>query len=418
MAHSSRPGNRGAQVDVVQLGARMHYAVPRILERAGLLRRLYTDACAKKGLPRLLRHIVPRHLAPASMRRLFDRIPEGVPQSKITAFTAFGIRRALRQRMQSGLSARTAEYLWAGRKIGTLVAENGWKAPDGVYAFKTAALEVLRAAKRQGATTILEQPNVHRAVMHDLLSEEHDRHPGWEPPREKDVNRDEEIRRERGEWEHADLIVCPSTFVQDGIQRCGGPAERTKVLPYGVDVAYGREQSRGVPSSPLHVLMVGTVGLRKGAPYLMRAAERSPAQFRAVGPVELKSEAREQLSQHVQLTGRVPRSTINKHYEWADVFVLPSICEGSATVVYEALAHALPVICTPNTGSIIRDEIDGFVVPIRDAEAIVNGIERLASDADLYRRMSTNARSRYGEKGSLEAYADRLLEAITKALSS
>jgi glycosyltransferase involved in cell wall biosynthesis len=57
-------------------------------------------------------------------------------------------------------------------------------------------------------------------------------------------------------------------------------------------------------------------------------------------------------------------------YAWADVFLLPSICEGSAMVTYEALSWGLPVITTHNAGSIVRDTVDGWLVPIRDSEAI------------------------------------------------
>ena len=64
-------------------------------------------------------------------------------------------------------------------------------------------------------------------------------------------------------------------------------------------------------------------------------------------------------------------------YAWANVFVLPSICEGSAMVTYEALSWGLPIITTYNTGSIVRDNIDGFIVPIRDSQAIANKLMHL-----------------------------------------
>ena len=57
-------------------------------------------------------------------------------------------------------------------------------------------------------------------------------------------------------------------------------------------------------------------------------------------------------------------------YAWADVFLLPFICEGSAMVTYEALSWGLPVITTHNAGSIVRDTVDGWLVPYRDSEAI------------------------------------------------
>ena len=74
---------------VAQLGARRHYAIPRMLHEAGMLDRFYTDICAVKGWPSALR-VVPRSLRPAGLKRLMGRVPVGVPEEKIRAFTTFG----------------------------------------------------------------------------------------------------------------------------------------------------------------------------------------------------------------------------------------------------------------------------------------------------------------------------------------
>ena len=111
------------------------------------------------------------------------------------------------------------------------------------------------------------------------------------------------------------------------------------------------------------------------------------------------------------MVGQVPRSQIHQHYAWADVFLLPSICEGSATVTYEALACGLPVITTPNTGSIVRDNIDGYIVPIRDVEAIASRLELLISQPELLQQMNAQA-LKISELGSLTSYQTRLLQVL------
>ena len=130
-----------------------------------------------------------------------------------------------------------------------------------------------------------------------------------------------------------------------------------------------------------------------------------------VGPVGLLPGRGQELSRHVQVSGSVPRSEVIRHFDWADVFLLPSLCEGSATVTYEALAAGLPVIATPNTGSIVEDGISGFIVPARDSDAIVNAFERLLSDPSLLSEMGAAAHARSRE-GSLEAYGERLMQAL------
>ena len=132
---------------------------------------------------------------------------------------------------------------------------------------------------------------------------------------------------------------------------------------------------------------------------------------RVVGPLRVSDAAATDLRGELELTGPVPRSEMLQQYAWADVFLMPSISEGSANVCYEALGSGLPVITTHNTGSVVRDGSEGFVVPIRDSEAIAARIEELAIDGRLRREMSQQARRRATEFG-WESYSERLLAAI------
>jgi glycosyltransferase involved in cell wall biosynthesis len=102
---------------------------------------------------------------------------------------------------------------------------------------------------------------------------------------------------------------------------------------------------------------------------------------------------------------------VAQHYAWADVFLLPSISEGSAGVCYEALAAGLPVITTPNAGSVVRYGVDGFVVPIRDPEAIAEQLLRLARDRELLGVMALSSVARTAEF-TASAYGRRLSEAV------
>jgi glycosyltransferase involved in cell wall biosynthesis len=227
---------------------------------------------------------------------------------------------------------------------------------------------------------------------------------------------EEYAAREEAEWQEADLILCGSEFVKDGIRACGGPVDRVAVVPYGVDTSPNLRERRET-GGPLRVLTVGAVGLRKGSPYVLEAARLLGRQveFRMVGPLGVSDQVRSLLSRHIEVVGSVPRSRISEHYRWADVFLLPSLCEGSATATYEALSWGLPVVCTPNTGSVVRDGVDGFVVPIRDARAIAARIDKLARSRDLLAEMANNARER-ARDFSLAWYGQRLLAALDDAL--
>ena len=144
--------------------------------------------------------------------------------------------------------------------------------------------------------------------------------------------------------------------MRESIQASGGPIEeRCRVVPYGICAPSPAPRENRVSRS-LRVLIVGAVGLRKGAPYVLAAAKllKGKAEFRMAGQLDISAYGQESLREHVTLLGAVPRSEIQKQFAWADVFLLPSICEGSATVCYEALAYGLPVITTRNAGSVVR----------------------------------------------------------------
>jgi glycosyltransferase involved in cell wall biosynthesis len=96
------------------------------------------------------------------------------------------------------------------------------------------------------------------------------------------------------------------------------------------------------------------------------------------------------------------------------VFLLPSISEGSATVVYEAILHGLPVICTNNTGSIIRDGKEGFIVELGDVEDIKDKILLLKSNDTTYKNMSKNCLELFKNKGNFDSYSKRLIDFISK----
>jgi glycosyltransferase involved in cell wall biosynthesis len=82
-----------------------------------------------------------------------------------------------------------------------------------------------------------------------------------------------------------------------------------------------------------------------------------------------------------------------------------------ALVHLEAMACGVPVITTPNCGSVIRDGVDGFIVPIRDAAAIADKIERLLGDRELRGRMGRSARERAREF-TWQRYGERLISAL------
>ena len=396
---------------VAQIGARMHYAVPRLLHQAGRLERLYTDICAVKSWPRALR-LLPARLRSARVRRLLARTPAGLPASEITAFTKFGREYAHRLARAASPTDVTATVMWAGRTFCEKVIAGGLGHASAVYTFNNAGLELLRHARELGRFTVLEQTIAPKQIEREWLDGEQEKFPDWESAPQRDRLLDRYLARQSAEWQTADVILCGSEFVRAGVERCGGPVHRCRIVPYGVDSSF-YPTARTCHPGPLRVLIVGAVGLRKGSPYVLAAARhlQRRAKFRMVGEMPVSPRAKVQLRSLVELIGPVPRSEMLEHFQWADVLLLPSLCEGSATVSYEALACGLCIIATPNAGTVVRDGVDGFIIPARDADAIVQSLQTLIDDRERLLDMSANAKRRSLEF-NLRAYQRHLLAAL------
>lgn len=167
------------------------------------------------------------------------------------------------------------------------------------------------------------------------------------------------------------------TLAENGI-----PLERIQVVPYGV--SHAEFQQRPAPPDmkrPFTIIYVGSLIQRKGLSYLLDAVRL--LRTRQV-KVELCGRGlmdKKLLAQYgdldVEIHVRLPRAALVQKLHQADVFVLPSLAEGFAHVILEAMACGLPIIATPHTCApdVIEEDRHGFIVPVRSAAAIA---EKLA----------------------------------------
>jgi len=382
-----------------------------------MLAHFYTDAYAGKGSAGYLlgkaAALLLEDWRPAALQRFLGRREDGLPPEKVTAFNRFGFAYARAQKRARNTTELAKVFLTYGQQFCELVEKNHSKPADVVYAFNFFALGLSHWADQNNRGKILEQVSAPASVDSRLVWEEHQLWPGWEPYREISVGLLSEL--EAQEWQAADAIVCGSGFVGQGLASLGVPLEKIRVVPYGVEPSrFAATRAPYDGRRPLRVLFVGGVSLRKGPQYLVQALEELHSLqvvTRLVGPVALREPYRRRWQSWVELTGQVPRTEVRRHYEWADVFVFPSICEGSATVTYEALAAGLPVITTANAGSVVRDGVEGFIVPIRDHQAIAARLEQLAMNPGLLRDMCQRASERAKEY-TWERYGERLVSVI------
>jgi glycosyltransferase involved in cell wall biosynthesis len=116
--------------------------------------------------------------------------------------------------------------------------------------------------------------------------------------------------------------------------------------------------------------------------------------------------------------GPVPQKELYKYYSNSSVFVLPSIEDGFGMVINQAMSCGLPVILTENTGGydIVRDGIDGFIIPIRDVEKLKEKILYLYENPEICKQMGQNAKERAKSGFSWEDYGNKIYENYQKIL--
>jgi starch synthase len=169
---------------------------------------------------------------------------------------------------------------------------------------------------------------------------------------------------------------------------------------------------------PLKVLFVGALIQRKGIGYLLDAIHQlgSEVELTLVGRRFSANSRVDAACEHYRWFETLSHSAVLNLMQDSDVLVLPSLTEGCALVVLEALACGLPVIVTPNTGSLefVRDGREGFVVPICDADAIADRLKTLNRDRELMAEMSRNAQATAAAK-SWESYRADWAQAVRTA---
>ena len=372
----------------------------------------------------------PEHVLGRAVDRFESVLPSSVVQSlrmrRHPLLQASHVRvigaEEIVERIAAQAGLRAIEHLAnerGNRRFGRRVAQMAIADEvDCLWGFDTASEDAFNRAKPAGIRCVLEQSVAYPRTWAAMIADPRNRADVAQDPSAQPYPEEDLARADR-ELALADAVVCGSDFVRDSIAASG--IERTKlhVIPYGAD-----DRLCAVPrpprSSPFRLLFVGHFSFRKGAFDLLAALRQvADVQLIVVGHSSLPSSAIAGLEDRVHILGKRSSDEMFDVYQNADAFVLPSLFEGSAIVVYEALMAGLPVIVTPNAGSVIRDGVEGFVVPPRTPDVLAARIRTLAAPGDHWSRMSASARARGVEypwsryRSGIRALADQLIGCTT-----
>jgi glycosyltransferase involved in cell wall biosynthesis len=292
-----------------------------------------------------------------------------------------------------------------------------------VVAYEGFALPAFEAARRAGTggVLLLNYPVAHHRARRRIRDEENLREPAFAAtwPGFDDWNPGHEARLDR-EIELADVVLLGSSFAADSFVAEGVPRSKLAVVPYGVDLQLFTPATAGtrpLPARPFQVIYAGQLTQRKGIAYLLRAYavfRKADSTLTLVGDVVGSREPLKPFAKHFVHVPHQTRPALAERYRQAHVFVLPTLVEGMPLVVLEAMACGLPVIVTANgPAGIVRDGVDGYIVPERDPQAIAACLERLYADSALREQMGRHAAERAREF-SWAAYAQGVQRCLTR----
>ena len=383
-------------VTQISIGRFHHFHLARQLEKRGLLKAIYT------GYPRF---------------KLQDE--PGIPADKIHTFP--WLQAPFMARGRIGLDRwpwLNREWAWQAHQTLDRYVASQLRVPTVLLALSGSGLRAGKRAQEMGGLHICDRGSSHIRVQEQLLREEYGRYgalwTGVDP---------RSIAKEEDEYAQADWISVPSQFCFDSFVAQGVPPEKLLKIPYGARLErFWPSGDQPISTDQeFRVLFVGFAGPRKGFLDLLEAFRRfQHPRKRLVLIGSLSPEAHCLLDSTdgtaIEVLGSVANAQLREHYGRASVFVLPSIEEGLAMVIGEAMACGCPVIASTNTGAseLISDGVEGFIVPICSPQLIADCLQQLADDPELRNRMARAALARVQQLGGWDAYGDAWETALNR----
>lgn len=338
----------------------------------GALQRFVT--AAHFGAHGALAKVVPPRFRSELARRDFSdvaprsEIQSVAPLRELTRVLALRAGWKSLVRRETGWASVDEVYRAVDRSVARRVAQD--TSISAVYSYEDGALDSFKAAQKRAIRRIYELPIGYWRTHRRLCDQEAGLLPDWAHTWHASVDSDAKVRRKDEELALATHVIVPSRFVAESLLDYPGTLPPISIIPYGCPPAIAPVARRWYSGGNLRVLFVGGLSQRKGLSYLLDAL--APLGDAVSLTIIGAGAGKELLGSRHRLLGNVPHARVIEEMRNHDVFVFPTLFEGYSLAVAEALSQGLPVITTPNSGAadIIVDGSQGWIVPIRDSEAI------------------------------------------------
>jgi starch synthase len=397
-------------------------AAARAFHAQGWLQELDSSICWDRSSQ--LARVMPPPILQQLNRRAFTDVPltlqHSYPRRELIRLAAGAFQLSWLQRHEYGALSIDAVYRSFDRHVASRLSS--LPGLQAVYAYEDGALRTFEAARGLGLRCIYDLPIGYWRAAQQIFAEERELQPAWASTLTGLADSAEKLARKDRELELADAVLVPSHFVRSTLQSQSTCSAPIYVVPFGSPMPHPEPPQPLAPSMPLRVLYVGSLGQRKGLGYALDAIAElgSRVSLTLIGrPTSLDCvPLRAALERHRWIP-TLPHPQILEQMRQHDVLLLPSLFEGFALVISEALSQGLPVIATPNSGATesVRDGTEGFIVPIRDSQAIAERLHQLATDKDLLVAMRL-ACLRRAQEQSWARYEEGLQAAVAHTLAA
>jgi len=225
----------------------------------------------------------------------------------------------------------------------------------------------VKVAKQKGMVALCDHSIAHPAVLQYLINNQ-----GRLPVNGEAGPMNKFWSNVLSDINQADEVLVNSDFVKETFINQGWEPGRVHVVYTGLDKEFLHAipecASKSVAKESIKLMFAGELGARKGGEILIRALQKItdlPWQLEIIGSITpaIKEQFDTFLSDNrVTVSGFLPRLDLAKYMSKADIFIFPSLAEGSARVIFMAMVCGCYVITTPNSGSIIKDGFHGALV--------------------------------------------------------
>lgn len=251
----------------------------------------------------------------------------------------------------------------------------------------------IKKAKKQGIKVVVDHSIANRKYIESVLKDEYEKY-----KIKFDYDQSSKFWKiVQKDCDEADLLLVNSDFVKETFIKYGYKPNKIKVLYLGVRKDFFNLKRSYKIDATLKILFVGTFGFRKGGEYILKALDilnsrNFKYKFTLIGPTNGFDDIIEKYNtSNIEFINYVKYDDLKSYYSNSDIFLFPSLCEGSTRAGMEAMAAGLPVIVTQNCGIPVTDNVNGTVVNIKDEYSIVEAIVELYSSQEKRERIGMSA---------------------------